>query len=106
VRQVLDEDETVVLCSPATMLINEDGSPVAYSSEHKAMVDSYGVRGPVTPEKNPLLMSADPADWLSAILLLMFLCLEVFGLMRRSAVERTSLHRPNVSGDKIFFGTT
>jgi glycosyltransferase involved in cell wall biosynthesis len=100
--RVLDEDESVVLCSPATALINEDGSRVAYSPEHKSMVDSYGVRWPVTPENNPLLMSADPADRYSAILLLMFFCLEVFGLMRRSAVERTSLHRPNVSGDKIF----
>jgi hypothetical protein len=26
-----------------------------------AMVDGYGVRWPVTPESNPLLMSADPA---------------------------------------------
>src|SRR5215471_9660208 len=100
--RVLDEEESVVLCSPATALINEDGSPVGYSLEHKSMVDSYGVRWPVTPENNPLLMSADPADRFSAILLFMFLCLEVFGLMRRSAVERTSLLRPNVSGDKIF----
>jgi glycosyltransferase involved in cell wall biosynthesis len=100
--RVLDEDETVVLCSPATVLINEDGSPVGYSSEHKAMVDSCGVMWPAPPEKNPLLMSADPADRFSAILLRMFLCLEVFGLMRRSAAERTSLHAPTVSGDKIF----
>lgn len=67
-----------------------------------AMVDGYGVRWPVTPENNPLLMSADPADRFSAILLLMFFCLAVFGLMRRSAVERTSLYRRNVRGDKIF----
>ena len=67
--RVLDHDETIVLCSPATVLINEDSSPVRYSAEQRAMVDSYGRNWPVTPEKNPLLMSDDPADRFAAVLM-------------------------------------
>jgi glycosyltransferase involved in cell wall biosynthesis len=99
--RVLDNHETVVLCSPATVLINEDGSPVRYSSEHRAMVDSCGHRWPITPEKNPLLMSDDPADRFTAVLLNMFMCLEIFGLIRRSALEKTSLQPSYVGGDKV-----
>ena len=98
---VLDNHETVVLCSPATVLINEDGSPVRYSLERRAMVDSCGHRWPITPEKNPLLMSDDPADRFTAVLLNMFMCLEIFGLIRRSALEKTSLQPSYVGGDKV-----
>src|SRR5438067_1373551 len=37
--KVLDEHDEVVLCCPATVLINEDNSPVRYSPQHKDMVD-------------------------------------------------------------------
>src|SRR5215469_7263050 len=45
--RVLDANESVVLCSPATVLINEDGSRLRYSSQHQAMVDSGGTKWPV-----------------------------------------------------------
>jgi glycosyltransferase involved in cell wall biosynthesis len=99
--RVLDVDETVVLCSPATVLINEDGSLLRYSSQHKAMVDSYGTKWPVTPEKNPRLTSTDPAERFAAVLLDMYMCLEIFGLIRRSALERTSVQPSHVGGDKV-----
>ena len=99
--RVLDHDETIVLCSPATVLINEDSSPVRYSAEHRAMVDSYGRNWPVTPEKNPLLMSDDPADRFAAVLMNMVMCLEIFGLIRRSVLEKTSLQPSHVGGDKV-----
>jgi glycosyltransferase involved in cell wall biosynthesis len=99
--RALDNDEGLVLCSPATVLINEDGSPVHYSTEHKAMVDSYGHKWPITPEKNRLLMSDDPADRFAGVLLNMLMCLEIFGLMRRSALEKTSLQPSHVGGDKV-----
>ncbi len=99
--RVLDHDETTVLCSPATVLINEDGSPVRYSAERGAMVDSYGRNWPVTPEKNPLLASDDPADRFAAVVLKMVMCLEIFGLIRRSALEKTSLQPSHVGGDKV-----
>ena len=99
--RVLNNDEAVVLCSPATVMVNEDGSPVRYSAEHKAMVDSYGHRWPVTPEKNRLLMSDDPADRFAAVLLNMLMCLEIFGLIRRSALEKTSLQPSHLGADKV-----
>jgi glycosyltransferase involved in cell wall biosynthesis len=102
--RVLDADESVVLCSPATVLINEDGSPLRYSSQHKAMVDSGGTKWPVTPEKNPRLMSADPAERFAAVLSNMFLCLEFFGLIRRSALEQSALKPCHVGGDKVLLG--
>jgi glycosyltransferase involved in cell wall biosynthesis len=99
--RVLDHDETAVLCAPATVLINEDGSPVRYSAEYRAMIDSYGRNWPVTPERNPLLASNDPADRFAAVLLNMVMCLEIFGLMRRSVLEKTSLQPSHVGGDKV-----
>jgi Glycosyl transferase family 2 len=40
--RVLEADETVVVCCPATVLINEYGSPLRYSSQDEGMVDNYG----------------------------------------------------------------
>jgi glycosyltransferase involved in cell wall biosynthesis len=99
--RVLDEDETVVLCSPATVLINEDGSRVCYSPEYHAMMDSYGRKWPITPEKNPQLMSNDPANRFAALLLNTSMCLEIYGLIRRSALEKTRLMPHHVGGDKV-----
>jgi glycosyltransferase involved in cell wall biosynthesis len=99
--RVLDADETVVLCSPATVLIDEDGSPLCYSSRHQAVADGCGTKWPVTPEKNPRLTSADPAERFAAVLLHMFMCLEIFGLIRRSALEQTSLLRSHSGADKV-----
>jgi glycosyltransferase involved in cell wall biosynthesis len=99
--RILDYDEAVVLCSPATVLINEEGSPLPYSAEHNAMVDSSGHKWPLSPEKNPGLMSEDSADRFAAVLLNMSLCLEIFGLMRRSALAKTSLQASHVGADKV-----
>ena len=75
--RILDADETAVLCSPATVLINEDGSPVSYA-EDKGMVDTAGRIWPVVPENNPLLTLADAADRFAGVLLNMFMALEIF----------------------------
>lgn len=99
--RVLDGDGTVVLCSPATVLINEDGSPLRYSSQRRVMVDSCGTGWPVTPENNLRLASADPAERFAAVLVDMFMCVEIFGLIRRSALERSSLHQPHSGADKV-----
>jgi glycosyltransferase involved in cell wall biosynthesis len=89
--KVLDDDKDVVLCSPATVLINEDGSPVRYSPQHKDMVDNYGTLWRVSHEKNAGVMSADPVERFAAVLRDTHLCFQIFGLIRRSALERTSL---------------
>ena len=99
--RVLDKEESVVLCSPATILINEDGSLVCYSPEHHAMVDIHGRKWPVTPENNARLMSNDPAERFAALLLNTSMCLEIYGLIRRSALEKTRLMPHHAGGDKV-----
>jgi glycosyltransferase involved in cell wall biosynthesis len=99
--RVLNADEAVVVCSPATVLINEDGSPLRYSPQEKGMVDDYGRVWPITPENNMLLTSPDRADRFSEVLLNTFMALEIYGLIRRSALERTAVMPSYFGGDKI-----
>src|SRR6266851_9888798 len=91
---VLDRDPTVVLASPASMLIDEFGEALPYAAEFGGMIDRSGVYWSVMPEKNDGLMAKDPAVRFEAVMLNMFMCVEIFGLMRRSMLMRTSLHGP------------
>jgi glycosyltransferase involved in cell wall biosynthesis len=99
--EVLDREPTVVLASPASALIDEIGAPLPYSAERGGMIDSTGVCWPVLPEKNDGLMACDPARRFEAVMLNMFMCVEIFGLMRRSALLRTSLQGPFGGADKV-----
>jgi glycosyltransferase involved in cell wall biosynthesis len=98
---VLDRDPTVVLASPASMLIDEVGMPLPYSAEHGGMIDHSGVCWPVLPERNDGLMASDPTLRFEAVMLNMFMCVEIFGLMRRSMLARTSLQGPFSGADKV-----
>ncbi len=98
---VLDRDPTVVLASPASMLIDEVGKPLPYSAERGGMIDRSGVCWPVMPEKNDGLMASDPARRFEAVMLNMVMCVEIFGLMRRSALLRTALQGPFSGADKV-----
>lgn len=99
--EVLDRDPTVVLASPASTLIDETGAPLPYSAERGGMIDSMDVCWPVLPEKNDGLTALDPTERFKAVMLTMVMCVEIFGLMRRSAVMRTSLHGPFGGADKV-----
>lgn len=99
--RIMDADETVILCSPATMLINEDGSPLVYSPEYNVMVDTSGAKWPLSPEKNLALMASDPVDRFAAVLLNMVMCYEIFGLIRRPVLERSALLAGYAGGDKV-----
>jgi glycosyltransferase involved in cell wall biosynthesis len=98
---VLDRDPTVVLASPASMLIDEAGMPLPYSAELGGMIDSLGVCWPVMPERNDGLMASDPTVRFEAAMLNMVMCVEIFGLMRRSMLLRTSLQGPFGGADKV-----
>ena len=98
---VLDRDPTVVLASPATMLIDEAGLPLPYSAELGGMVDRSGACWPMMPEKNDGLMASDPTVRFEAVMLNMSMCVEIFGLMRRSMLMRTSLIGPFRMADKV-----
>jgi hypothetical protein len=56
------------------------------------------------PEKNDGLMVEDPAVRFEAVMLNMFMCVEIFGLMRRSMLLRTSLQGPYCGADKVLLG--
>ena len=99
--RVLDRDASVVLASPASALIDEADLPLHYSAERGGMVDRSGVCWPALEEKNNGLMADDPTVRFEAVLLNMFMCVEIFGLMRRSALLRTSLHGPFCGSDKV-----
>jgi glycosyltransferase involved in cell wall biosynthesis len=98
---VLDGDTAVVLASPASALIDEAGMPLHFSEERGGMIDSSGVCWPVMPEKNEGLMASDPTVRFEAVMLNMFMCVEIFGLTRRSALLRTSLQGPFGGADKV-----
>jgi hypothetical protein len=99
--EVLDHDPAVVLASPTTILIDEVGLPLPYSAERGGMIDRAGVCWPVMPERNDGLMANDPTVRFEAVMLNMVMCVEIFGLMRRSALLRTSLHGPFCGSDKV-----
>jgi glycosyltransferase involved in cell wall biosynthesis len=98
---VLDRDPTVVLASPASMLIDEAGLPLPYSAELGGMIDSSGVCWPMMPERNEGLTASDPTLRFQAVMLNMVMCVEIFGLMRRSMLLRTSLQGPFGGADKV-----
>lgn len=98
---VLDRDPTVVLASPGSTLIDETGDPLRYSPERNGMIDRAGVCWPVLPEKNDDLTATDPSLRFQAVMLNMVMCVEIFGLMRRSALLRTGLFGSFSGADKV-----
>jgi glycosyltransferase involved in cell wall biosynthesis len=99
--EVLDGDSMVVVASPASILIDEAGVPLPYSREHGGMIDRAGVCWPVMPEKKDGLMARDPTVRFETVMLNMVMCVEIFGLMRRSALLHTSLLGPFGGADKV-----
>lgn len=97
--RVLEADESVAVCCPATVLINEDGSPLRYSPQDEGLVDSYGTVWRI--EEKMSLTSADPAERFATVLCNVDFCFEIYGLMRRSAAERISPMPSYYGGDKV-----
>ena len=98
---VLDTNPSVVLASPATLLIDETGTALPYSSEKGGMIDRAGNCWPDLPEKNGNLVSPDPAARFEAVVHHTNLCVEVFGLMRRSALNRCLPQGAYLGSDKV-----
>jgi glycosyltransferase involved in cell wall biosynthesis len=97
----LDNQPRCVLASPASQLIDERGDVLLFSAERGGVVDRSGVCWPSLPEENDGLTCDDAALRFKAVLLKMVMCVEVFGLMRREALVRTSLHGPFGGSDKV-----
>lgn len=99
--EILDGDPTVVLASPSSALIDETGAPLPYSPERGGAIDRMGVCWPVLPEQNSDLMAADPTLRFRAVMLKMFMCVEIFGLIRRSALLRVLPQGSFGGADKV-----
>jgi len=97
----LDANPSVVVASPASNLIDEDGMPLPFSPERGGVIDRAGVCWPVLPESNDGLSAVDPAVRFAAVMLKMVMCVEIFGVMRRSALLRTRLQGPFSGADKV-----
>jgi glycosyltransferase involved in cell wall biosynthesis len=97
----LDRDRTVVLAFPGSTLIDETGDPLPYSPERGGMVDRAGVCWPVLPEKNDDLTAIDPTLRFQAVMLNTVMCVEIFGLMRRSALLHTMPQGSFGGSDKV-----
>jgi glycosyltransferase involved in cell wall biosynthesis len=98
---ILDRRAEIVLASPASALVDEAGELLPFNPERGGMVDSANVCWPPLPERNDGLTSANPAVRFEAVMLKMVMCVEIFGLMRRSALLRTSLQGPFGGADKV-----
>jgi len=98
---VLDANPSVVAASPATSLIDEAGTALAYSREKEGMIDNAGNCWPELPEKNGDLVSSDPAVRFEAVVHHTNLCVEIFGLMRRSALSRCLPQGAYLGSDKV-----
>jgi glycosyltransferase involved in cell wall biosynthesis len=99
---ILDSRPEVVLASPASALIDELGQPLQFSAERGGMVDRSNVCWPCVPEDNPGLTASGSAARFKAVMLKTVMCVEVYGLMRRSAMKRTSLIGGFSASDKVF----
>ncbi len=99
--KALDENPAAVLASAASCYIDENGLVLPYSAERGGVVDRAGVCWPQLPEDNDDLMAFDPTVRFAAILLNTVMCVEIFGVMRRAALLRTSLQGPFSGADKV-----
>ena len=98
---VLDSRPEIVLASPASALIDELGQLLPFSPERGGVVDRSGVCWPCMPEKNDGLTNGDAAVRFQAVVLKTVMCVEIYGLMRRSALMQTSLLGPFGGADKV-----
>ncbi|HUZ34080.1 MAG TPA: glycosyltransferase family 2 protein [Xanthobacteraceae bacterium] len=98
----LDADPSVVLAMPATVLVDEDGSPLPFSPERGGMIDASGMCWPAMPERNSDVASSDAVARFVAIVMHTNMNVENFGVIRRSALKRIAPLGNFLASDKIF----
>ena len=98
---VLDADPTIVVAAPGTSLIDEAGATLRYSAEQNGFIDNAGNCWPNMPEKNGDLVSPDPVRRFEAVIHHTNLCVEIFGLIRRSALDPCLPQGSYLGSDKV-----
>jgi glycosyltransferase involved in cell wall biosynthesis len=85
--QVLDGDEGIVNCTPDTLPIGEDSSPVQRSFHDGENIGDLG--------------STDVVQRFAAAVLHAHWCEQIYGVTRRTALQRTSIMPSYVGGNKV-----
>jgi hypothetical protein len=98
--QILDNDDAIVNCAPDSLPIGEDGSTLN-TVRDKEMVDNDGGVWSVDEERNGKLTSTDVVERFCAVVLHTHKCSEMYGLIRRTALERTSIMPSYIGADKV-----
>ncbi len=97
----LEADPTLVLYSPNTLFIEEDGTPFSAGTEKDTFVDRSGRCWYSPTYRDAGLASHDPTDRFEAVMRTINMCFEIFGVIRSAALRRTSLMGEYWGCDKV-----
>ena len=98
---ILETDPKAVLAFPDPRFINDDGSDLPYSGEHEAFIDRNGKKWYWRTTDRHRLSAYKPIERFDQILLGTYVCQEIFGLIRRDALEGTPLIADYYGSDKV-----
>lgn len=96
--EVLDADPSVVLCHTQTRYLNADGTAARFDPSSGSYVDSDGVQWWLDPPGR--LDSPRVSERFHDLLVHMTTSFEIFGVIRREALERTGLFRRYFAADR------
>ena len=97
---VLERDPSAVLCHSDTLYAAADLRPLAYDRRSGCYLDAAGVPR-VRGEPRDLVGASDPVARFADVLHRVHFCIEIFGVIRRAALARTSLHGSYYGSDKV-----
>ena len=93
--EVLQEESSVALVHSRVRFIDETGNDVERKSPHAETASS------LYPAASTKQWSPNPVQRFESFLFEPASCYQIFGLMRRSALEKTTLHRPFYGADRL-----
>lgn len=96
--EVLERDPSAVLCHTQTRYLNADGTLAAFDEQAGCFVDSDGVRWWQDPAGR--MDSPRASERFHDLLLHMTSSFEIFGVIRRAALEETGLFRRYFAADR------
>jgi glycosyltransferase involved in cell wall biosynthesis len=102
--EVLDANASVVLCSPQTAVIDEEGKLVLGLGEEDVPYSQYAFQG-LTPQQESrrvqYCQDPRPSQRYLGVLMYSVRCYEIFGVMRTDVLRQTGGHRAYRGGEKV-----